>query len=153
MKSFFILVLIAVVIGYPTYQLYYNSGESVNPRSAQLALAVVKYPKATSWQVSGQKNFCIDFLIKCNVPSEIHFLTSDTWGQIYGFYKYEMDRQGWATNSIVVTSTPGSIVFTNSQNCAAELSPSKTFLFGTIKSNPTFNFNITCPLPDEYEGL
>lgn len=116
--AFIVLVLLG---GY--YFILVNR-KAPNKKSTGAASAIFKYPNASAWNIDSSPRFCfiLDF-DNCTIPVKINFESGDNWVSVYNYYKTLLVSQGWQTNSIIITSIPSSVVFTNDLNCSAELSP------------------------------
>lgn len=120
-----------------------------NSNSQEMATTINPYPNSTNWQISNKKQLCLYYLNKCQeVPSQIKFSSGDMWPAIYSHFKIDLTKNGWSTNSKIVTSIPTSIVFTNDTyfnnlNCAATLKEDKSTLLSILKDKNTQIFKIS----------
>lgn len=117
--AFVVLVLLGV------YYFFLVNKKAPNQKSINEASTIYKYPNSSSWNIDTSARFCfiLDFE-NCHIPVKVNFESNDNWVSIYNYYKTQLISLGWQTNSIIITSIPTSVVFTNDLNCSAELSPS-----------------------------
>lgn len=134
------------IIGGVTYFLFDKYSQLPNEPTRVRAQAILKFPYALSWQIKNSKNVCVFSKNICNQPITIVFSTQRDWPEVYKFYRQQMESAGWKTNSLIVSSIPTSIVFTNNFNCEAELTKYDpvTNIISKPKDNQ-FEFSLVCP--------
>lgn len=85
-----------------------------NTLTAKAVNSITKYPNSTNWQINSKPKLCIYYINQCQeAPSTITFTSDNNWANIYTFYKNELGKYAWQTNSRIVTSIPSSIILKN----------------------------------------
>ncbi|MEK9146884.1 MAG: hypothetical protein AAB639_01670 [Patescibacteria group bacterium] len=155
MKTGIIFILALAILSGTIYALFKKYSKSPSLQAQETAQNIEKFPDATSWQIKNSNNVCFS-RNSCLQPVTVSFQTQKVWREIYFFYKNQMVYDGWTTKSIIVTSIPTSIVFTNNSDCKAELAKKDPFLsfvqnkpfnlFRVIEKQALlYNFSVTCP--------
>lgn len=136
------LALITIIAFY-----FYDKYSKSPSKETQIAAQTIpKFPLSANWQIKDIKNICLPGFGICSQPTNIIFESQKSWGEIYSFYREQTTKDGWVTNTRVITSIPTSIVFTNPGGCTAELSTYKpiTNIVKRPQSNQ-FKFAVVCP--------
>jgi len=120
-KGFIGSLIFIIVLALAGYFVYSKSIAISSDKTQKATQSIPKYPNANSWEISS-KSFCLFNISTCkNPPAKIKFRSDQPWNTIYYFYKESMKHSGWSTSSLIVTSIPSSIVFTNTADCQADL--------------------------------
>lgn len=146
MKSVLVLLLTLAVGAAGFYYLFMKYAKKPNQITQDTAKIIPVYPNAKTWQLKNSENFCFFAPGVCLQPVKIDFQTDDDWTSIFGYYRSELVKEGWRTNSLVMTSTPSSINFVNDDDCKLELVQTKPLLdFYKKTPNISYVFSIACP--------
>lgn len=144
MRTGVIFILALALLSGTIYSLFRKYSKIPSQQTQEAAQKIRRFPNATSWTIKNSNNVCI-FSQECLQPVTVFFQTQMEWGEIYFFYKNQMAYDGWTTKSIIVTSIPTSIVFTNNSSCKAELAKRDPFLsFVQNKPFNLYSFSVTC---------
>jgi len=146
MKDFIVFILFLLLIAIISFYFFDKYSQTPNKYTQIAAQSIPKFPLSTNWQIKNGKNICIPGFGTCSQPISIFFESQKDWGEIYIFYKDQMTKNGWLTNTRILTSIPTSIVFTSTSGCTAELSTydAITNVVKKIK-NIQFKFSVVCP--------
>jgi len=146
MKSLLIFILTSVLIVYISFYLFNKYSKAPNELTQYTSQNILKFPDATNWEIKNNRNICIPGSGTCIQPTIITFGSQKDWGEIYSFYKDQMQKSGWETNSLILTSIPTSIIFTNKASCKTELSTYEPIINVFKKpQNNQFKFSVVCP--------
>ncbi len=143
-KGFIVPLIIFAILGVSAYFFVTKSQVTSNQKSIDIANLTTKYPNAQSWEVSPGRSICPFHLAECtSPPTTIKFASLDPWVTVYGYYVPTMKGAEWGTNTIIITSVPASVVFTNGQNCQATLNPASEALNGA-DGTKHYDFSFNC---------
>lgn len=144
MKGIIVLIVILGLIAWGVTYVYNSNKRLPSLKSISTAEEIYVYPDATYWTINKEPSFCFTWDFQgCQPPAVINFQSNAPWPTIYQFYREIMVKQGWKTNTVVVTSVPTSVVFEDERvNCEAILLPARN-LWGEIEG-VRFKFNVTC---------
>lgn len=137
-----ILVILIIFIG-ALYYFYVASLRKPDEESSQIAGLIFQYPNASLWKVDTKGGLCLYFDKNCKPPAKIFFETGDSWPGIYRYYKDYLTSGGWQSNSLILTSIPGSIVFTDGATCRIEMSPTSSGIIKKSQHN-RYRIGINC---------
>lgn len=143
-------IIFFIVIGAAGYFIYsFVLGQNTAPNQTlkDSVGAIPIYENTQTRNVKYLKDICIIPNDPCTHNAHISFSSKDPWENIYFFYRKEMEKYGWQTNSIIVTSIPTSIVFQNPKGCEAGVSKEKSPL--NLKSKPENNYKIRISCKEE----
>ena len=146
MKTLLIFILTSALIVRISFYLFNKYSKAPNELTQYTSQNILKFPDATNWEIKNNRNICIPVSGTCIQPTIITFGSQRDWREIYFFYKDQMQKSGWETNTLIVTSIPTSIIFTNKDSCKTVLSTDKP-LINTFKKpqNNQFKFSVACP--------
>lgn len=146
MRSFIITTIFLLAIAWLGYQGFQTFAQSPNALTQQTASTIIKYPNSQDWQIKNRRNVCFFTTEECLQPTKVSFQSDNDWNQIYFFYKERMVQKGWDTKSIIVTSIPAGITFTNATRCKVYLTQPKPLVnFSSKSPNNKYSFSVTCP--------
>lgn len=128
------LVIFTISLG-ALYYFYITGIRPPDEESGLIAKLIFKYPNVSRWEVKTNGDFCPFFDDKCKPPAKIFFESEDNWHGIYNYYKEYLTSGGWISHSLIVTSLPTSIVFTDGATCRIELSQASLGVFKKTKHN------------------
>lgn len=104
------LIVFAALAG-ALYYIWLNYSKVPNEETKKTALSIVRYPKASVWDVRDSKNLCLFATDGCDQPVKIMIETPDEWASLYNYYTTYMKTHGWSSNTTIVTSIPSTVVF------------------------------------------
>ena len=114
-KKGFVLTSI-IVVGLLAAGLYFGYdyfAKLPSAKTQEITKNFLKYPNAKSWLIVNKRSLCIYYFDGCTqTQSEIIFTTSDSWSNIFAFYRDSLESYGWITYTKVITSIPQVINFT-----------------------------------------
>lgn len=139
----FITTMVLLIITFGALYVYFISLKTPNRHSQQLAALIGQYPNSSSWEVNNSKGFCFFLNRNCLTPAKITFESQDPWVNIYNNYRQYLTSGGWQTNSVVITSIPSQILFTDGQDCQIELAPKPNGFAAKTEQN-VYLFKVNC---------
>ena len=143
---FIIVIAIVIAVAIPFFS------KTPSSKVKQLAESINKYPNALTWDILTDPKICPDFFDLCQSPPvNINFTTQDSWTSIYSFYIENMKKEGWSTNSYILTQIPSTVVFnvnlSEKETCQASLakgSPGLSSKKYAGSKNDIYSFDINC---------
>ncbi|MBI4038020.1 hypothetical protein HY382_03175 [Candidatus Curtissbacteria bacterium] len=142
-SGFVAVAAVLIVLAGGLYYFYSVNIRKPDQESSQIAELIFRYPNASLWIVDTKGGFCFYFDKNCKPNAKIIFETDDPWPGIYNYYKSYLTSGGWQSNSLILTSLPGSIVFTDGASCKIEISPTSSGIINKSQHN-RYKIGINC---------
>lgn len=151
-KNGFILPIVILTVFASIAYVAYTALAHYPPESTKkVTMSIHKYPKSSSWEHKDRKTLCMPKYVSCTEDVHVSFTTTDNWSSVYGYYKSQMNADGWTTKGQILTSIPTSIVFVNPYECEVTLSKQKNKLFkqnSQEQSSNDYMFTVSCDNPN-----